>query len=122
MEEVKLEIKQNLNYYLKKSEKSQKNLVEFLDSDKGTVSGWFTGDVLPKILILPKICRFLDISISDLFGRFSNDKSLTDSEKFLLHDFRELSEEGQEEAQKYTSLLRLRYKKDSQPGVLQKEA
>ena len=62
-----------------------------------------------------KICKALDISISDLFGKYANERTkdgLSKELQELLKKAEDLNEEGQERLAEYTGFLGFKYKKD----------
>ncbi|MBR0519380.1 helix-turn-helix transcriptional regulator [bacterium] len=76
MSEVKKEIIKNLIALRKEKGIQQKELAEQINSKKSTVACWETERAMPDYEMLYKICKVLNISISELFGKYSNDKNM----------------------------------------------
>lgn len=60
-------IQQNLNYYLEKKNKIQRNLVDDLHFSSGMVSNWCSGARTPTINNLTIIADYLGINIINFF-------------------------------------------------------
>ena len=58
--------KENLNYFMKIRDVSQRDLVLHLGVTASVVSDWVTGKSYPRIEAMQKIADYLDVSISDL--------------------------------------------------------
>ena len=56
----------NLNYYLKKNEKTQADLVKYIGISSSTVSNWCTGQKMPRADKIQSIANWLHIEIGDL--------------------------------------------------------
>lgn len=50
---------------------TQESLAERLGVSPQAVSKWETGAGCPDIALLPEICRHLDLSMDELFGRIA---------------------------------------------------
>lgn len=65
--------RENLNYYLNKSGKLQKELAEAIGSKYTTVSGWTRGISYPRAEAMEKIADFFGIPTSQLVGERKDD-------------------------------------------------
>ena len=113
--EVKAEILENMAKYRQLKGITQKQMSEATGKNRSTVSGWEIKNSAPDIELLPKICKALDISISDLFGKYANERTkdgLSKELQELLKKAEDLNEEGQERLFELSDLLGFKYKKD----------
>lgn len=60
--------RRNLNYYLARSGKMQKDLAEYVGAKTTTVSGWTRGISYPRADAMEKIAMFFGIPTSKLVG------------------------------------------------------
>ena len=60
--------KDNLNYYLQKQKKKQKDLAEYVGAKTTTVSGWTRGISYPRADAMEKIAMFFGVPTSRLVG------------------------------------------------------
>ena len=115
MDEIRKTIIENMIFYREKRGLKQKELAKAIDVKDNTVSTWESGKNAPSLQALYKICKALDISISDLFGKYSNEK---DEGEFpaklreLLKQAEDLNEVGQDRLFELSELLGFKYKKD----------
>jgi len=90
MGEVRAEIAAKLLYYRKKKGITQRQLAESIGVKHNSISAWENGTNAIDVEILYRICCILDITISDIFGRFgthgANDLSF--EERQLLDAYR----------------------------------
>lgn len=56
----------NLNYYMKKKNKTQQDLIDDLDFSSSTVSNWCTGARLPRMGKIQILADYLGIKKTDL--------------------------------------------------------
>lgn len=66
--------KDNLNYYLNKFGKLQKELAEYVGAKTTTVSGWTRGISYPRADAMEKIAMFFGIKTSQLVGKRHDDE------------------------------------------------
>lgn len=114
MDEITEVITQNIKKKRKEKRLTQGQLAEMVGVKDNTVSTWESGRV-PEAIYLYKICKALDISISDLFGKYANERTkdgLSKELQELLKKAEDLNEEGQERLAEYTGFLGFKYKKD----------
>ena len=114
MDEITEVITQNIKKKRKEKRLTQGQLAEMVGVKDNTVSTWESGRV-PEAIYLYKICKALDISISDLFGEYANERTkdgLSKELQELLKKAEDLNEEGQERLAEYTGFLGFKYKKD----------
>ena len=85
----------NLKYYLNLRGKTQSELANYIGVAKTTVSGYMTGNSMPRMDKIDKICQFLYIKRSDLLE--SKRENVNDEEILLLaRDIKSLNREQQE--------------------------
>lgn len=84
----------NLKYYLNLRGKTQTELANYIGVAKTTVSSYMTGNSMPRMDKIDKICQFLYIKRSDLL---ENKKGDGDEEEMLLlaRDIKSLNKEQQ---------------------------
>ena len=117
--EVKTKILENMAKYRQLRGVTQKEISEATGKNRSTVSGWEIKNSAPDIELLPKICKALNISISDLFGKYANERTadgLSKEFQELLKKTEDLTEEGQEKLLEYSDLLGYKYKKNLKWG------
>ena len=98
MDEITEVITQNIKKKRKEKRLTQGQLAEMVGVKDNTISTWESGRV-PEAIYLYKICKALDVSISDLFGKYSNEQSeegLSIELQDLLKKVNDLNEEGKE--------------------------
>ncbi|MBR0519398.1 helix-turn-helix transcriptional regulator [bacterium] len=102
-------------FYREKRGLKQKELAELIGVKANTVSTWESGTNAPNLQALYKICKTLNISISELFGKYANEmdkNELSPKLKELLKRAEDLNEAGQDRLFELSELLGYRYKKD----------
>ena len=92
----------NLQYYIKRSGKSQKELAEMVGVASSTFNDWVKGKKYPRIDKIEMLANFFRIQKSDLIEE-KGDKanaldvvSVTEGERLLLDLFSQVPEESQE--------------------------
>lgn len=107
MDNVREEIAKNILYYRKSKKYTQKELAEYLGVGVSAVSNWEKGVNSVDIDTLYKVCVFLQISINDIFGNFSNitSNSLTHHQQTVINNMKGLNIEGQEKLVDYSDDL-----------------
>ncbi|MBR0519099.1 helix-turn-helix transcriptional regulator, partial [bacterium] len=73
-DEIREEIRNNLIKFRKGKKISQKKLAELLKINQSAISMWETGRSSIDIINLYNICKILNISVNDLFGKYSNEQ------------------------------------------------
>ena len=66
--------RENLNYYLNKYNKLQKELADYVGAKTTTVSGWTRGISYPRIEAMEKIAMFFGVPTSELVGKRADQK------------------------------------------------
>ena len=113
---VKTEILENIAKYRQLRGVTQKEISEATGKNRSTVSGWEIKNSAPDIELLPKICKALNISISDLLGKYANERTadgLSKELQELLKKAEDLNKEGQEKLLEHSDLLGYKYKKNT---------
>ena len=111
---VKTEILENIAKYRQLRGVTQKEISEATGKNRSTVSGWEIKNSAPDIELLPKICKALNISISDLFGKYANERTkdgLSKELQELLKKAEDLNEEGQKQAKDFFDYLDYKFNK-----------
>jgi transcriptional regulator with XRE-family HTH domain len=88
MSTVREEIAKNLLYYRKKSGYTQKQLAEKLGVKNSAVSNWENGQNSIDIETLCKACEIFQITLNDMYGRFSDTDAYTAHERSVLAAYR----------------------------------
>lgn len=65
------------------------------DLPQSTISNWYCNDSVPSLFSLKKICKALDITLSQLFAGDEPTVTLTESQKQLLEHWSKLTKEQQ---------------------------
>lgn len=102
-----------LTYYLEKNGRIQKDLCDFLNVSKTTVSNWCKGTKAPRMNKIDEICKYLNITRTHLMGTDEEVSQLeNDFEKnHVMNKFNSLSEEQQKQLINYAEFL-LQQQKD----------
>lgn len=104
----------NLNYFLTKSGKSQKDVCEDLNFSSSTVSDWFSGKKYPRIGTLQILADYFNIKKSQLIEERTVDYLvlnepasyyLSDSEDILLQLYRDLDKDNKSKLIGYAQAL-----------------
>ena len=114
MDEITKVITQKIKEKRKEKHLTQGQLAEMVGVKDNTISTWESGRV-PEAIYLYKICKALNISISELFGKYANEMDkgeLSPKLKELLKRAEDLNETGQEKLFELSELLGFKYKKD----------
>lgn len=113
--EIKAVFGNQIKHFMEARNKAQKEFAKDLGIAESTLSCYISGTRTPNFEIMYKICKALDISISDLFGKYANERTtegLSKELQELLKKAEDLNEEGQERLAEYTGFLGFKYKKD----------
>ena len=57
---------QNLKFYLKQANVTQADLAEYMNVSTASISNWCTGNKIPRMDKVDKLCELFDINRSDL--------------------------------------------------------
>lgn len=57
---------QNLKFYLKQANMTQADLAEYMNVSTASISNWCTGNKIPRMDKVDKLCELFDINRSDL--------------------------------------------------------
>ena len=57
---------QNLKFYLKQANRTQADLAEYMNVSTASISNWCTGNKIPRMDKVDKLCELFDINRSDL--------------------------------------------------------
>jgi len=113
----------NLNYFLEKSGKSQKDVCEDLNFSSSTVSDWFSGKKYPRIETLQILADYFNIKKSQLIEERTVDFSLmeegnhfyvNEDEDSLLKVYRSLDREDKLKLIGYAQALNDHGEKDNE--------
>lgn len=88
----------NLQYYIKRSGKSQKDLAEMVGVASSTFNDWVKGKKYPRIDKIEMLANFFRIQKSDLIEEKTDTldvMSVTEGERMLLDLFSQVPEEKQ---------------------------
>ena len=104
MSTVKEEIAKNILFYRKRAGYTQKEFAHMLGVNNSAVSNWENGLNSIDIETLFKACEIFGITLNDIYGKYAETKQpaadtdgeLNDAEQYLITNFRELNEQGQE--------------------------
>ena len=113
--EIKAVFGNQIKHFMEARNKAQKEFAKDLGIAESTLSCYISGTRTPNFEIMYKICKALDISISDLFGKYANERTkngLSKELQELLKKAEDLNEEGQERLFELSDLLGFKYKKD----------
>lgn len=66
----------NLNFHLKMNNKKQVDLAKYLECSTGLVSGWCSGQKMPRVNTINEICRWLNIEMTDLLEDKTGKKNI----------------------------------------------
>jgi len=92
---IRAVLQENLNYYIKKSQMSQKEIAEKIGVSKGAITNWLNGSNSPNMEVLANLCLLLGVKMSEMLSDKSSISDLSINEKKLLNNFKQLNEKGQ---------------------------
>lgn len=113
MDDIQKTIIENMIFYREKRGLKTKELDEAIGVKDNTVSTWESGKNAPNLQSLYKICTALDISISDLFGKYSNEKNKLELKQLEQENIK-LKEENKKEKDANELLLKFMEMKNKQ--------
>jgi transcriptional regulator with XRE-family HTH domain len=95
---IKKNIAKNLKSLREERKITQIQLAEVLGVKHNTVSSWENGTNSIDISLVMQICKYLNVSLDDMFGRKSKDiptLEMSEVEKKLIFSYRNLSRDNQ---------------------------
>lgn len=95
-------LKDNLSYYLKNSQLSQKEIADLLGISKSSITNWLAGSNSPSIETLAKLCQILGVKMSEML---SDKVEITQSEKALLDNYNKLNKSAQNALIKFSEFM-----------------
>ena len=96
-------LQRNLNTYIKQSRLSQKEIAEKLGVSKAAITNWLNGSNSPNMEVLANLCTILSIPMSKMLS--DETIKLTEKEKKLLDNFKQLSEKGKDELIRFSEFM-----------------
>jgi transcriptional regulator with XRE-family HTH domain len=114
--EIKMVFGNQIKHFMEARNKAQKEFAKDLGIAESTLSCYISGTRTPNFEIMYKICKALNISISDLFGKYANERTadgLSKELQELLKKAEDLTEEGQGKLLEHSELLGYKYKKNT---------
>ncbi len=72
---------QNLKFYLKQANMTQADLAEYMNVSTASISNWCTGNKIPRMDKVDKLCELFDINRSDLI----EDKNTEHKQSYYLN-------------------------------------
>ena len=112
--EIKAVFGNQIKHFMEARNKAQKEFAKDLGIAESTLSCYISGTRTPNFEIMYKICKALDISISDLFGKYANERTtegLSKELQELLKKAEDLNEEGQKQVKCFFDYLDYKYNK-----------
>ena len=100
---VRAVLQRNLNTYIRSSKLSQKEIAEKLGVSKAAITNWLNGSNSPNMEILANLCTILDVPMSKMLS--DETMKLTEKEKKLLDNFKQLSEKGKDELIRFSEFM-----------------
>lgn len=100
---VRTVLQRNLNTYIKSSKLSQKAIAEQLGVSKAAITNWLNGSNSPNMEVLANLCTILDVPMSKMLS--DETIKLTEKEKRLLDNFKQLSEKGKDELIRFSEFM-----------------
>jgi len=118
MEGLKEEVAKNILFFRSKKGISRKELAQKINVTVASISHWENARNSMDMDTLHKICNVLDVSITDMFGRFATTsvEAYSSDEKNLIFKVRKLNELGKRYVEKQVNyaLIQDEYIKKSQ--------
>lgn len=93
---VREEVAKNILFYRKKRKLTRKALSEKLSVSASAIVNWETGKNSIDMDTLHELCKVLNVSVVDIFGKCANmlEHNFSAREKDTIYKMRELNEEG----------------------------
>lgn len=114
--EIKAVFGNQIKHFMETKNKAQKDFAKEIGVAESTLSCYISGTRTPNFELMYKICKSLDISISELFGKYANEKK---KEEFsseiqeILKKAEDLNKTGQGKLLEHSELLGYKYKKNT---------
>ena len=100
---IRAVLQRNLNIYIKNSRLSQKEIAEKLGVSKAAITNWLNGSNSPNMEVLANLCTILNVPMSKMLS--DETVKLTEKEKRLLDNFKQLSEKGKDELIRFSEFM-----------------
>ena len=100
---IRAVLQRNLNIYIKNSRLSQKEIAEKLGVSKAAITNWLNGSNSPNMEVLANLCTILNVPMSKMLS--DETVKLTEKEKRLLDNFKQLSETGKDELIRFSEFM-----------------
>ena len=100
---IRAVLQRNLNIYIKNSRLSQKEIAEKLGVSRAAITNWLNGSNSPNMEILANLCTILDVPMSKMLS--DETIKLTEKEKRLLDNFKQLNEKGKDELIRFSEFM-----------------
>ncbi|WP_040196293.1 helix-turn-helix domain-containing protein [Candidatus Soleaferrea massiliensis] len=91
-----MDILKRITEYRIKKNWSEYELAKFSDLPQSTISSWYKKGMLPSISSLEKICKGLNITLSQFFCDGEDSIVLTEKQKELIEKYNALSDSQKE--------------------------
>ncbi|MEI3337600.1 MAG: helix-turn-helix transcriptional regulator [Clostridium sp.] len=111
-------------------ELTQEDIAKMLNKSTNNISQYETGKRQPDINTIIKIAEYFNVSIDYLMGRtetreladdfIKKNLKLTDDEKKILSQYRNLNKEGEKQAKEYLEYLAQKYIKNNNVSQMEK--
>ncbi len=90
MTPIDLEVAKNIKFYRKERGLTQSDLATKLGVGNTAVSGWEVGRNSIDLETLAKICKILDVTIKDMYGKYGEEleQNYTDKERKIIRAYR----------------------------------
>ena len=96
MESIKNEIAKNLLFYRKQNHLTQKELAARLGVKHNAISAWENGTNSIDVEMLFKICNILQVTITDMYGKYGSKTEIDNKEYDHIKKYRGLDDHGKE--------------------------
>ena len=100
---IRAVLQRNLNIYIKNSRLSQKEIAEKLGVSRAAITNWLNGSNSPNMEVLANLCTILNVPMSKMLS--DETVKLTEKEKRLLDNFKQLSETGKDELIRFSEFM-----------------
>lgn len=100
---IRAVLQRNLNIYIKNSRLSQKEIAEKLGVSRAAITNWLNGSNSPNMELLANLCTILNVPMSKMLS--DETVKLTEKEKRLLDNFKQLSEKGKDELIRFSEFM-----------------
>lgn len=100
---IRAVLQRNLNIYIKNSRLSQKEIAEKLGVSRAAITNWLNGSNSPNMEVLANLCTILNVPMSKMLS--DETVKLTEKEKRLLDNFKQLSEKGKDELIRFSEFM-----------------